>query len=153
VYGFAATGDGQFPIAGVIQGTDGNLYGTTYYGGSNDTGTVYKVTLSPTIAETPLYSFGPVSSTDGQNPYAGVVQASDGNLYGLTEAGGTDNYGTAFQYNLTTLTETVLYSFGTSGSDGQDPMGTLIQGSDGNLYGTAFAGGTNAMGTVFGITP
>src|SRR5579862_10019393 len=69
--------DGAQPYAGLVQGSDGNFYGTTYYGGANDQGTVFKITPSGTL--TTLYNFG---GSDGALPYAGLVQGSDGNFYG-----------------------------------------------------------------------
>ena len=112
------------------------------------------VTLSVTApTETVLYSFAN-SGGDGANPYAGLVQGSDGNFYGTTSNGGTIGIGTVFKITPAGV-ETVLYSFtGTgTGGDGANPQAGLIQGSDGNLYGTTIDGGTSGYGTVFKITP
>lgn len=144
---FAKTGsDGQTPYAGLIQGSDGNLYGTTYFGGSNGFGTVFKVT--PGGTETVLYSFA--GGSDGQNPYAGVIQGSDGNFYGTTYNGGAGGHGSVFRLTPSGV-ETVLYAFA-GGSDGANPEAGLTQGSDGNLYGATYLGGAANFGTIFKLT-
>jgi uncharacterized repeat protein (TIGR03803 family) len=147
LHSFGVTaGDGTNPVADLIQGTDGNLYGTTSTGGTHSGGTVFKMTLVG--AETVLYSFG--AAGDGTNPVAGLVQGTDGNFYGTTQNGGTLNKGTVFKMTPAGL-ETVFYSFGTAG-DGAYPVANLIQGTDGNFYGTTSAGGTHSGGTVFKMT-
>jgi uncharacterized repeat protein (TIGR03803 family) len=146
---FAKSGsDGETPYAGLIQGSDGNLYGTTYFGGAGGFGTVFKVT--PGGTETVLYSFA--GGTDGEHPYAGVIQGSDGNFYGTTYQGGTSGYGTVFKLTPSG-TETVLYTFAGGSSDGANPEAGVIQGSDGNLYGTTLQGGASGLGIVFELTP
>ena len=149
LHAFAKTGtDGQTPYAGLIQGSDGNFYGTTYFGGANGFGTVFKVT--PGGIETVLYSFA--GGSDGEHPYAAVIQGSDGNLYGTTYQGGTGGYGTVFKLTLSG-TETLLYSFAGGSSDGAAPEAGVIQGSDGNFYGSTLQGGASGLGTVFRLTP
>jgi uncharacterized repeat protein (TIGR03803 family) len=155
LYSFGATNTDAFePRAGLILGSDGNFYGTTYAGGAHQqSGTVFKIT--PTGAETVLYSFG-ATSTDAALPVAGLIQGTDGNFYGTTSSGGTNGVvaltaGTVFKVTPAGV-ETVLHSFGTSSTDGAEPEGALIQGADGNLYGTTFLGGANSEGTVFKIT-
>jgi uncharacterized repeat protein (TIGR03803 family) len=149
LHAFPKTGtDGEIPYAGLIQGRDGNFYGTTYFGGANGLGTVFRVTPSGT--ETVLYSFA--GGSDGEHPYAGVIQGSDGNFYGTTYQGGTSGYGTVFKLTPSG-TETVLYSFAGSSSDGANPEAGLIQGSDGNFYGNTYLGGASNLGTVFQLTP
>jgi len=149
--------DGDGPTAPLVQATDGNLYGTTHTGGDNGFGTVFKFTLA-TGTLTTLYRFNPVTvSTDGGNPYAGLVQATDGNLYGTTTVGGGNcGSGTVFKINpvVTPTTSPTLYYFhwGCGGIDGAYPYGGLVQATDGNLYGTTSAGGTG-YGTVFKINP
>jgi uncharacterized repeat protein (TIGR03803 family) len=144
--------DGFGPTVGLVQGSDGNFYGTTYEGGSGSCtigcGTVFRI--SPSGTETTLHSFAS-SPTDGELPTAGLVQGSDGNFYGTTEAGGTNNYGTVFRIS-SSGSYTTLYSFVGYPNDGVAPRG-LVQGSDGNFYGTTDAGGTNDDGTVFRISP
>jgi uncharacterized repeat protein (TIGR03803 family) len=148
LHAFPKTGsDGETPYAGLIQGSDGNFYGTTYFCGANNLGAVFKVTPSGT--ETVLYSFA--GGSDGEHPYAGVIQGNDGNFYGTTYQGGTSGYGTVFKITPSG-TEAVLYTFA-GGSDGANPEAGLIQGSDGNFYGNTFQGGASGFGTVFKIGP
>ena len=153
--------DGEYPYAGLVQGTDGNFYGTAGGGGAIKGGTVFKIT--PTGALTTLYSFCSQSHcTDGGGPTATLIQGTDGNYYGTTEGGGANcisqgGCGTIFKIT-STGTLTTLHSFG-GGSDGLDITGGLVQGSDGNFYGTTFGGGNVSAcdqygcGTVFKITP
>ncbi len=149
LHSFNGGSDGVAPVAGLIQATDGNLYGTTWgdaYQNLN-VGTVFKITLGGTL--TTLHSF---QTTDGANPQGGLVQGSDGNLYGATEEGGTYNYGTVFKMTLAGAL-TTLHSF-SGGADGDTPVCTLIQATDGNFYGTAAYDGLYPnFGTVFAITP
>ncbi len=145
--------DGLEPIAGLIQGTDGNFYGTTLGGGANGAGTVFKITPSGTL--TTLYTFCSQSGcTDGIEPFGGLIQATDGNFYGTTLGGGATGAGTVFKITPSG-TLTTLYSFcSQSGcTDGEEPFAGLIQATDGNFYGTTQNGGTSGYGTVFGITP
>ena len=147
LYSFAGGSDGEHPYAGVVQGSDGNFYGTTYQGGASNLGTVFKVT--PSGIETVLHTFTGGGS-DGATPEAGVIQASDGNFYGVTLVGGASNLGTVFELTPSG-TETILHAFA-GASDGANPPANLVQGTDGNLYGTAGAGGTKGDGTFFKIT-
>jgi uncharacterized repeat protein (TIGR03803 family) len=143
--------DGAYPYAGLVQDAAGNLYGTTEMGGSYDYyGTVFKITPSGTV--TTLYSFE--NGTDGANPYAGVVQATDGNLFGTTESGGANGAGTVFKITPSG-TFTMLYTFCSKSGckDGGSPRAGLVQATDGNLYGTTVGGNVyNGDGTVFKIT-
>ena len=149
LHAFAKTGsDGQIPYAGLIQGSDGNLYGTTYDGGANGLGTVFKVT--PSGSETVVYSFA--GGSDGEHPYGGVIQGSDGNFYGTTYQGGASGYGTVFKLTPSGA-ETVLHTFAGSGGDGAYPEAGLTEGSDGNFYGNTLQGGASGLGTVFKLTP
>ena len=145
--------DGYFPAAGLVQATDGNFYGTTGYGGAIGSGTVFKITPSGTL--TTLYSFcSQVGCTDGENPAGALVQATDGNFYGTTPFGGasTDCCGTVFKITPSG-TLTTLYSFCLTCTDGAEPNGGLVQATNGNLYGTTPYGGAHgAAGTVFKIT-
>jgi uncharacterized repeat protein (TIGR03803 family) len=137
--------DGAQPYAGLVRATDGNFYGTTFSGGANSYGTVYRIT--PKGALTTLHSF---DLTDGSQPYAALVQATSGSLYGTTSGGGPSNSGTVFKItaggSLTTL-----HTF--DGTDGLGPVGALVQGTDGDFYGTTQSSGQNGSGTVFKITP
>jgi uncharacterized repeat protein (TIGR03803 family) len=150
LHSFAGS-DGASPTAGLIQGSDGNFYGTTFQGGANSLGTVFRMDASGTV--TTLHSFagtGPIPPIDfdGANPLAGLIQASDGNFYGMTNQGGANNLGTVFKM-YSSGAVTTLYSFAGQPSDGATPYGELIQASDGNFYGTTNQGGANNLGTVF----
>jgi uncharacterized repeat protein (TIGR03803 family) len=141
--------DGQAPVAALVQGSDGNFYGTTQIGGSGTFGTVFKITTSGVL--TTLYNFG--DGAHGWYPYAGLVQGSDGNLYGTTFFGGDYWAGTAFK--ITPAGElTTLYSFCAQPAcaDGSGPWAGLMQASDGNFYGTTYSGGVNFGGVVFKLT-
>ena len=141
LYAFTGGSDGANPYAGLTQSADGNLYGTTFYGGTNGYGTVFKMTTNGTL--TPLVSFG---GTNGAYPQAALLLASDGNFYGTTKSGGAyTNYGTVFKLT-TNGTLTTLASF--NGTNGSHPLG-LVQTLDGSFYGTTADGGTNGYGTVF----
>ena len=154
--------DGASPTGALVQGTDGNFYGTTYGGGANQYyGTVFKITPSGTL--TSLYSFcAQANCADGAMPYAGLLQASDGNFYGTTLEGGANSgcslgsgtCGTVFKITPGG-TLTTLYSFCAQPgcADGGNPYAGLVRGSDGNFYGTTFGRGANGYGTVFKITP
>jgi len=144
---FNGQGGPEFPYSGVIQASDGNFYGTTPQGGTHDgNGTVYRITASGAV--TTLYSF---ACTAGCQPFGGLVQGSDGNLYGTTRSGGTNgyNYGTVFKIT-TSGSLTLLHTF--EGTDGGDPYASLVQGSDGNFYGTTANAGAHSAGTIFKIT-
>ena len=145
--------DGAIPNAALVQGTDGNLYGTTEKGGAYAQGTVFQITPSGTL--TTLYSFCATSGCpDGASPYAALVQGRGGVFYGTTYSGGAYNKGSVFQITSSGAL-TTLYSFcATSGCpDGASPYAALIQATDGKLYGTTYSGGANNYGTVFKIAP
>lgn len=152
--------DGDYPIGTLVQATNGNFYGTTQYGGANGEGTVFEVTSAGKL--TTLYSFCSVSPNcaDGYNPYAGLVQASNGNFYGTTPSGGTHGYGTVFKITAAGKL-TTLYNFcaETNCADGSTPRAALIQATNGELYGTTALGGTGSCnsnkgcGAIFEITP
>jgi uncharacterized repeat protein (TIGR03803 family) len=177
LYSFCSQGypcpDGETPLAGLVQGTDGNLYGITQYGGENAGcnfppcgGTVFKITPNGTL--TTLYGFCAQggSCTDGTNPVAALVQATDGNFYGTTQYGGSYNNcngdeacGTVFKITPSG-TLTTLYSFCSQGypcPDGEYPAGSLVQDTNGKFYGTTISGGAicyygYGCGTVFSIS-
>ena len=147
LYTFTGRPDGSFPFAGLIRDDKGNLYGTTYRGGSSNSGTVFKVDTAGN--ETVLYSF--TGGADGGNPrHSSLVRDSAGNLYGTTGDGGSSGFGVVFKLD-TSGAETVLHSF--SGSDGKIPYGTLARDKAGNLYGTTYEGGAYGGGVVFKIAP
>jgi len=160
--------DGMAPIGGLVQATDGHLYGTTSAEGAGPYGaggTIFKIAPSGSLAT--IYNFCSQSGcTDGALPRGALIQAADGNLYGTTEAGGTNNKGTIFKV-ATNGTLTTLYSFCSQSNcaDGESPYAGLLLASDGNFYGTTFYGGnyydgpsgycdaSYGCGTVFQITP
>ncbi len=135
------------PRGAVIQGSDGNFYGTTGGGGRSNLGTVFKVTTNGML--TILLSF---NGTNGSYPYAGLAVGNDGDFYGTTAGGGSSDWGTVFRIT-TNGTLTTLVSF-TGAADGGAPSGRLTLGSDGRFYGTTKVGGTIGFGygTVFGVT-
>ncbi len=158
--------NGAYPMyVSLVQGNDGNFYGTTSGGGANGPcrgigcGTVFKITSAGVL--TTVYSFcSQPDCEDGYWPYAGLMQASDGNFYGTTWSGGFNgDYGTVFEITPTGNL-TMMYSF--NGADGMRPVGALVQGRDGNFYGTTYGGGNSGngrcefvdgCGTIFKITP
>jgi len=145
LYSFTGGADGANPVGGVIADPAGNLYGTTYRGGSSSAGVVFK--LDPAGNETVLHSF--TGGADGGQPAAGVIRDSAGNLYGTTERGGGSNSGVVFKLDAAG-NETVLHSF-RGGADGAQPAAGVIQDSAGNLYGTTQGGGGTGFGTVFKV--
>ncbi len=147
VFGDSGSDDGTGPNA-LIQGKDGNLYGVTGGGGALSFGIVFKLTTSG--EETVLYTFAGKPG-DGGSP-SSIIQASDGNFYGTTFIGGTHNLGTVYKITPDGA-ETVLYSFGTNDNDGTRPETGLVQGTDGNFYGTTLEGGAHSLGTVYKVTP
>ena len=139
---------GNSPSVGLVPGTDGNLYGATSTGGTNNAGTFFKINASGTL--TVLTNFG--GSGGGPAPVATLTLASDGNFYGATYSGGTHRAGSVIKLT-TSGAYTVLYSFSGTGADGGYPSGGVVQrSSDGALYGTTTYPGANREGTVFKIT-
>jgi uncharacterized repeat protein (TIGR03803 family) len=149
LYSFAGGTDGAAPGTNLVQASDGNFYGVTNGGDvSTDYGTVFKIT--PSGSEAVLHDFS-TTGGDGVNPNGTLAQDGTGNFYGTTFKGGAWGLGTVFKITPSG-NETVLHSFG-GANDGQKPNAGLILGNDGNFYGTTSAGGVNAQGTVFKITP
>jgi uncharacterized repeat protein (TIGR03803 family) len=147
--------NGAGPYAGLVQATDGNFYGTTYYGGVYSNGVVFRIT--PKANLTTLYTFCNQSGgvcDDGANPYSALVQGTDGNFYGTTSGNGANGGGTIFKITPTGKL-TTLYSFCAQANctDGEYPMGALLQAANGNFYGTTWYGGAKGDGTVFELTP
>jgi len=189
IYNFDGT-HGAGPQGGISLGFDGNLYGTTYVGGSGNAGVIFKVTPSGT--ETDLYNFTngtdggyprtpPVQAPDGNlygvtgngtnqvlykltpagvfstivtipsQSYSPLIVGTDGNLYGMTLYGGTYNRGTAFQFSPKTKKLKIIHNFNAS-VEGGLPYGPLMQGVDGKLYGSCSAFGSGSGGTLFQMT-
>ena len=158
--------DGVLPYGPLVQAINGDLYGTTEYGGNNNGGTVFKINFSGNIST--LYSFcSETNCTDGNLPDGGLIQAPDGDLYGTTSGGTNDNghcsnpttmggCGTIFKITPSGSL-TTLYTFcGPSTvycADGAKPAGPLALAASGALYGTTFEGGAHDLGTVFQLTP
>jgi uncharacterized repeat protein (TIGR03803 family) len=148
LYNFGSLPDAENSYADLVRDPSGNLYGTTANGGYFGLGTVFK--LEPSGAETVLHSFAG-GTTDGQNPYGGLVRDSSGNLYGMTYGGGTLNLGTIFKVDASG-TETVLHSFAGGATDGALPVGGLILDKAGNLYGAVQTGGVSGLGVVIKLS-
>src|SRR5215469_14469842 len=123
--------NGGLPTWPLVQGMDGNLYGSTSYGGTGNQGTIFRITPAGSLTTLTGVSYAHVT-----------VQASDGNFYGTTPYGGSLQLSTL--HNFCSLK---------SCADGQYPYGGVIEATDGNFYGTTAGGGTNNYGTVFKITP
>ena len=149
VFGSVAA-DGENPGAGLIEGSDGGLYGTAFFGGSNGVGTVFRLNKDGRSYGA-LYHFGQTAS-DGTNPDTAVVQGADGTLYGTTFFGGTNDAGTVFKVNTNGGGYGVLRMFTKSGGDGQNPDAALMQAGNGALYGTTYTGGASNVGTIFTLS-
>jgi uncharacterized repeat protein (TIGR03803 family) len=164
IYSFTGGSDGASPEAAMTLDAHGNLYGTTQAGGSGSCscGTVFELSRSAhgVWTETTLYTFA--GGADGSNPrYANLIFDAAGNLYGVTEFGGTALGGTVFELSPQAgggWTESVLYAFAGGASDGANPFGGLVFDTAGNLYGSASSGGSSqcgggGCGGVFELSP
>ncbi len=157
--------DGKTPLGALMQGADGAIYGLTATGGTKNGGTAWRLTLDGTYQV--LHSFT-AEGDEGYTPVGGLVQASDGHFYGVTDSGGSNrcdyiptvgtNCGTIFRMSQSGEV-TTLHSFGQTSDDGSQPTGPLLIARDGNLYGTTTNGGScftetqaNYCGTVFRIS-
>src|SRR6516225_11852117 len=145
-----STGEGGYSSGGgLLLATDGNLYGTTWYGGVGQFGTVFRMT--PSGALTVLHSFA--GGNDGGNPQTALTEGSDGNFYGTTFfGGGPANLGTVFRMTRTGAV-TVLHAFVGGRNDGAFPSTALVRGKDGSFYGGTREGGGFLAGIIFRITP
>ncbi len=132
-------------VSALVQGLDGNLYGTTLGGGANGTGTVFKIDPNGNELRV-LHSF---TGSDGAYPAARLLATPDGFLYGTTSAGGAADFGTIFKVGTSGASFSVLHSF--DAFDGAAPYAGLIQATDGNLYGTTSDRGNFSGGTIFKI--
>jgi uncharacterized repeat protein (TIGR03803 family) len=159
LYAFKGQPDAAFPYGGLISDASSNLYGTTYYGGINGAGTVFKLAPGPSVVagwkDTLLYSFQ--GSTDGGSPTSTLVFDAAGNLYGTASAGGDPgcDCGVAFEVSPTGSggwNQSVLHTFGTA-PDGAYPYYGMTSDGMGNFFGTAAAGGAHGQGMVFELTP
>jgi uncharacterized repeat protein (TIGR03803 family) len=160
VYSFAGTPDGANPWAPVIADKAGNLYGTTSAGGTDNAGTVYRMSpKASSYSETVLYSFQ--GGTDGDAPYAGLIMDKKGALYGTTVLGGSSGLGAVFKLtpSRSGYTESILYSFQGPPNDGQYPYGpltpsggSLALAADGKVVGMTSGGGNQGDGIVYELT-
>jgi uncharacterized repeat protein (TIGR03803 family) len=153
LYIFQGGADGSNPIGGLILDGQGNLYGTTIYGGEFGCGTVFK--LSPSDGgwtETVIYAFS--CSGNGYGPWSGLVMDATGSLYGTTNDDGAYGLGSVFKLTPSSggvWTYVDLHDF--NGGDGANPLGGVTLDAKGNLYGTTSAGGAYGLGVVWEITP
>ncbi len=155
LHDFGSGTDGVYPEYGdLIWDQQGNMYGTTAWGGTFTEGTVYELTPSGNgYTESVLYSFS--RSADGGDPLAGLVPDNKGNLFGTASRGGINDQGVIFELSYAAgvgWTEKVLYSF-QNADDGSYPLGGLTFDSAGNLYGTTVDGGSGGYGTFFELSP
>jgi uncharacterized repeat protein (TIGR03803 family) len=141
---FNGTQDGAFPYGGLVQGNDGNLYGTAEGGGTSFAGVIYKMTLAGSLST--VYSFS--GSPNGADPVGGLFLGRNGDFYGTSADGGVNNDGAVFRLIPSPVTVKVLYSF-QDADDGAIPADTLVEGADGNFYGTTYLGGASGYGSVF----
>jgi uncharacterized repeat protein (TIGR03803 family) len=137
--------DGGNAAAGLVQGADGNFYGTTQYGGTYNNGTVFRLTTNGLLSTLVSFNY----YVTGDSPHAALVQGADGNLYGTTTDGGANYDGTVYRMTTNGVLTTLL-SF--DYANGAFPYAGLAQGADGSFYGTTSGGGTNGQGTVFRMT-
>jgi uncharacterized repeat protein (TIGR03803 family) len=140
--------NGQAPAAGLVQAGDGNLYGTTSYGGASGFGTVFRITTDGSLTD--IYSFDPAQS-EGGLPQAPLCAASDGFLYGTTSTNGSGSFGGTI-FKISTNGGPLVWSYALTSSNGIYPLGGVVQGADGSLYGTTSEDGANEAGSVFSIT-
>jgi uncharacterized repeat protein (TIGR03803 family) len=155
LYKFSGNADGAGPSSGLVEGSDGNFYGTTSTGATNESGTIFKITPAGTL--TTLHSFcSSADCADGSDTLASLFLASDGNFYGTGYEGGNtslcnlEGCGTLFQLTPSGAFS-LLYTFA-GGDDGGWPYGSLLQANDGNFYGAAEIGGTNNIGAIYKLT-
>jgi uncharacterized repeat protein (TIGR03803 family) len=161
LYGFCALSgctDGRTPQFGsLVFDAAGNIYGATQGGGSQNYGTVFKLTPSGgSWTESVLHSFcSAANCTDGVEPIGGIVLDAHNNIYGVTPGGGTQNLGVAYELSQSggSWTETVLQNFCENCASGYHPQQTMILDANGNLYGNTYQGGTLAKGVAFELSP
>lgn len=146
LHSFDYNADGAAPRGSLVKGSDGNFYGLTRLGGAYNQGTIFKITPSGTFTKLHSFEF----RADGAYPFGSLIQGNDGNFYGMTTKGGTNQAGTIFKCTPSG-TYTVLRHLNTY-NDGSNPNGSLVKGSDGSFYGLNSIGGQKDGGTIFKIT-
>ncbi len=159
VYAFGALTDGGLPAGSLIQGADGTLFGTASFGGANGFGVLYHITgnfSTSTGTETPVFAF--TNGNDGANPQGSLIIDNAGNLYGTAPNGGQNGGGAVFKYNPGSNLLSPIYAFCAQANcaDGSGPLAGLVQGTDGNLYGTTrhggAANGASSNGVIYKVT-
>ncbi len=142
---FNGVSTGAYPVGDLVLASNGNLYGMTYYGGASNSGILFEYDpLTNTFTKKLDFN----GASNGAYPTGGLMQASNGKLYGMTYSGGTYNLGTFFEYDIATDTYTKKLNF--NGTNyGSYPNGSVTQASNNNLYGMTSYGGTNDLGILF----
>lgn len=152
LYSFVGSAGGSDPNGNVVFDAAGNIYGTTYYGGADELGTVWELTnVGGTWTESVLYSF---AGSDGSHPLSGVVVDAAGNVYGTTNSGGPNNWGEVYEltHSGSGWALQILHAFQNQ-DDGRSPYGGLAFDGAGNLYGSAGNNGQGFGGTIFQLSP
>jgi len=142
---YSASFDAAEPYGYLIQATNGKLYGTSNSGGTNGDGTIFEYNISDDAFNVKVNFDAP---TTGASPYAGLVQAENGKLYGTNTQGGTNDYGIIYEYDISSEICTKLFDFDNTNT-GSFPFASMIQSSKGNLYGVTQDGGANSAGVLF----
>lgn len=142
---FAGATNGRYPYGSLIQISGGKMYGLTAYGGTNGYGVLFEYDPATSVSTKKLDFAG---TTNGSYPYGSLAQASNGKLYGMTQSGGTGNYGVLFEYDPSTSTFTKKLDFA-GATNGSYPQGSMIKATDNKLYGMTTSGGTSDFGTMF----
>lgn len=143
VFNYTAASTGNQPVGGIVQASNGKIYGTTNQGGANNVGVLFE--FNP--AGNTYSVLSTMASTLGANPQAALIQASNGKLYGTTRIGGANNLGTLFEFDPATNIQTKLLDF--SAANGSNPIGAVTQATNGLLYGLTSAGGTQSVGVLY----
>jgi len=146
---FAGATNGSNPYGYLMQASNGKLYAMTNYGGVNNMGVLFEYDPATSTYTKKLDFAG---ATNGSNPHGSLMQAMNGKLYGMTNSGGINNIGILFEYDPATNTYTKKLDFA-GASNGSNPYGSLMQASNGKLYGMTNSGGTNSMGVLFEYDP
>ena len=147
LHSFTGASDGSAPAGPLVEGTDGNFYGTTSTGGANQAGTFFRITPGPGGTLTTLHTFN--GTTEGAAPSL-LVLGTDGNFYGTSPFAGSSGTGAILQIT-TAGTVSILHTF-VAGTEGKSPNPNIVEGSDGAFYGSTQAGGSTTFGTLFRVT-